>query len=173
MKTRADLYGQEAASLLRDISMYRALMEEQILRLYPGKRDKIKNLLAYQVKQNRIWYTGGLYCAAPDGAKELDKGLLAAVWVLADFIDRVEYHSVGDYPAKIIFFADGQVYEIVHAVQGKETLLAHVLADTSEEPSNYLVLVDEPEQIEQLQLPHASGYCTVSPDGEVQYYQKE
>lgn len=173
MKTRADLYGQEAASLLRDISMYRALMEEQILRLYPGKRDKIKNLLAYLVKQNRIWYTDGLYCAAPDGTEELDKGLLAAVWVLADFIDRVEYHSVGDYPAKIIFFADGQVYEIVHAVQGKETLLAHVLADTSEEPSNYLVLVDEPEQIDQLQLPYISGYCTVSPDGEVQYYQKE
>ena len=68
--------------------------------------------------------------------------------MLADFIDRVEYHSVGDYPAKVIFFADGQVYEIVHAAQGKETLLARVLADASEEPSCYLVLVDEPEQIE-------------------------
>ena len=109
MKTRTDLYGQEAASLLRDISMYRALAEEQILRLYPGKQDKIKNLLAYLVKQNRIWHTDGLYCAAPDGTEELDRGLLAAVWVLADFIDWVEYHSVGDYPAKIIFFADGQV----------------------------------------------------------------
>ena len=173
MKTRSDLYGQEAASLLRDISMYRALTEEQLLRLYPGKREKIKNLLAYLVKQNRIWYTEGLYCAEPDGVEELDRGLLAAVWVLADFIDRVEYHSVGDYPAKVIFFADGQVYEIVHAAQGKETLLARVLADASEEASCYLVLVDEPEQIEQLQLPHVSGYCTVSPDGEVQYYQKE
>ena len=120
-----------------------------------------------------MWYVDGLYCAAPDGAEKVDRGLLAAVWVLADFIDRVAYHSAGDYPAKIIFFADGQVYEIVHAAQGKETLLAHVLASTSEEPSRYLVLVDEPEQIEQLQLPYVSGYCTVSPDGEVQYYQKE
>ena len=114
MKTRSDLYGQEAAGLLRDISMYRALTEEQLLRLYPGKREKIKNLLAYLVKQNRIWYIDGLYCAAPDGVEELDRGLLAAVWVLADFIDRVEYHSVGDYPAKVIFFADGQVYRKYH-----------------------------------------------------------
>lgn len=173
MKTRSNLYGQEATSLLRDISMYRALTEEQLLRLYPGKRDKIKKLLAFLVKQNRVWYADGLYCAAPDGAEKVDRGLLAAVWVLADFIDRATYHSVGDYPAKIIFFADGQVYEIVHAAQGKETLLAHVLAGISEEPSCYLVLVDEPEQIEQLQLPHVSGYCTVSPEGEVQYYQKE
>ena len=122
MKTRSDLYGQEAASLLRDISMYRALTEEQLLRLYPGKRDKVKNLLAYLVKQNRIWYGDGLYCAAPDGPENIDRGLLAAVWVLADFIDRVEYHSVGDYPAKIIFFADGQVYEIVHAAHRGEKI---------------------------------------------------
>lgn len=173
MKTRSDLYGQEATSLLRDISMYQALTEEQLLRLYPGKRDKIKNLLAYLVRQNRIWYVDGLYRAAPDSAGEIDRGLLAAVWVLADFIDQVEFHSAGEYPVKIIFFAGGEVYEIVHAAQGKETLLAHVLADTSEEPSHYLVLVDEPEQVEQLQLPHVSGYCTVSPDGDVQYYKKE
>ena len=32
IKTRAELYGQEAKSLLRDITMYRALTEERVLR---------------------------------------------------------------------------------------------------------------------------------------------
>lgn len=173
MKTRAELYGREAASLLRDIAMYRALMREQILRLYPGKRDKIENLLTYLLKQNRIWQENGVYFASPECAAHLDRGLIAAVWVLTDFIDRVEYHSIGDYPAKLIFFADGEIYEVVHAEQGKETLLSLVLADHSEQPSNYLVLVDDPEQIEELQLPHVSGYCTVSEKGEVAYYQRE
>ena len=174
MKTREQIYGQEAASILRDITMYRALTEEQLLRLYPRKRDKVRNLLSYLTKQGRIWHIDGLYCAAPECAEDVDKGLLAAVWVLADFIDRVEFHSVGDFPAKVIFFADGEVYEIVHAAQGKETIVAHVLgAAAGGEPSRYLVLVDNPEQIAELDIPNVSGYCTVSPDGEVQYYQRE
>lgn len=173
MKTRAELYGKEAANLLRDVTMYRAMTEEQVLRLYPGKREKMKNLLAYLTRQGRIHHVDGLYCAAPECGAAPDRGLLAAVWVLADFIDRVEYHSVGDYPASVIFFADGEVYEIIHAAQGKEVLVSHVLSSAGELPSRYLVLVDDPAQIEQLQIPHASGYCTVSPEGDVQYYQKE
>ena len=115
----------------------------------------------------------GLYFMAPGKPDSIDCGLLAAVWVLLDFIEQVEYHSVGDYPAKLIFIADGEVYEIVHAQQGKETLLAHVMGQPGEEPPHYLVLVDRPEQIEELELPHTCGYCTVAPNGEVQYYQKE
>ena len=115
----------------------------------------------------------GLYCAAPECAEDVDKGLLASVWVLADFIDRVEFHSVGDFPAKLIFFADGEVYEVIHAASGKETLINHILSALAEEASSYLILVDKPEQIPELDIPNARGYCTVSPEGEVQYYQRE
>lgn len=173
MKTRAQIYEREAAALLRDISMYRVLTEEQLLRLHPKKDDKIRNLLSYLIRQGRAWQIDGCYCAAQDSMDNVDRSLLAAVWVLADFIDQVEYHSVGDYPVKIIFFANGEVYEIVHAAQGKEVLLSHILADPGEQPSRYLVLVDDPAQISELQIPNANGYCTVSPTGEVQYFKKE
>ncbi len=157
--------------------MYRVLTEEQVQRLHPSNcargRGKVKNLLTYLVKQQRVWLSEDeqFYLSSPDALEDMDRGLFAAVWVLADFMDQVEYHSVGDYPAKIIFFADGEVYEIVHAAQGKEVLVSHVLS--GERPSHYLVLVDDPSQIEELQIPHANGYCTVTPAGEVQYYQKE
>ena len=173
MKTRAQIYEREAAALLRDISMYRAMKEEQLLRLYVKNEAKIKNLLAYLVKQKRIVQEGDTYFASPGCVDRTDKSLMAALWVLADFADRVEYHSVGDFPAKIIFFADDEIYEIVHAEQGRETLMAHLLGAPGEEPSHYLVLVDAPEQIAELDLPNVCGYCTVSPDGEIQYYQKE
>ena len=120
MKTRAQIYEREAAALLRDISMYQVITEKQLFLLHPGKEDKTRNLLAYLVRQNRVWQVDDFYCAAQDSTEDMDRGLLAAVWVLTDFIDRVEYHSVGDYPAKIIFFADGEVYEIIHAAQGKD-----------------------------------------------------
>ena len=103
----------------------------------------------------------------------MDKGLLAAIWVLADFIDRVEFPSAGEFPAKLIFFADGEVYEVIHAANGKETLINHILSAPAEEASSYLILVDKPEQIPELEIPNVRGYCTVSPEGEVQYYQRE
>lgn len=173
MKTRGQIYSQEAASLLRDISMYQVLREGQLLRLYPGKQDVVQNLLSYLLKQHRIMYEDGLYFPAPGRPETIDWGLLAAVWVLVDFIDQVEYHSVGDFPAKVIFIAGGEIYEIVHAEEGREALLAYVMGRGGEEPSHYLVLVDSPEQIAGLDLPNTCGYCTVAPNGEVQYYQKE
>ena len=173
MKARDKNYSQEAAALLRDISMYRALTREQVLRLYPGKRDKINELLIYLTKQQRLLYEEGLYRAAPGHDGKVDKALFAAVWVLVDFIDRVEYHAIGEFPAKVIFIADGQIYEIVHMEPGKEAMLSQVMGRHEEDPPHYLVLVDDPEQINGLELPNVCGYCTVSPGGDVQYYQKE
>ena len=173
MKTRAQIYEREAAALLRDISMYHVLTEGQLLRLHPGKKEKTRNLLAYLVRQNRAWQVDGYYCAAPDSAEDMDRGLLAAVWVLADFADQVEYHSAGDFPAKIIFFADGEVYEIIYISQGRETLVTQALKNTGEQPSRYLVIVDSAEQIEGLDIPNVNGYCTVSLEGDVEYYRKE
>ena len=173
MKTRDKIYGREAAALLRDISMYHVMTEEQLFRLHPGKKEKTRSLLAYLVRQNRAWKVDGYYCAAPDSAEDMDRGLLAAVWVLADFADQVEYHSAGDFPAKIIFFADGEVYEIIYIAQGRETLVTQALKNTGEQPSRYLVIVDSAEQIEGLDIPNVNGYCTVSLEGDVEYYRKE
>ena len=166
-------YSQEVAGLLRDISTYKAIKEDQLLRLYPKREKKIRNLLSYLTKQERIVQKGDTYFASLGCVNRVDKTLMAALWVLADFADQVEYHSVGDFPAKIIFIADDEIYEIVHAGQGRETLITHVLNSGGEKPTHYLVLVDGPEQIAELDLPNVCGYCTVSPDGEVQYYQKE
>ena len=65
------------------------------------------------------------------------------------------------------------MYEAIHTASGKETLINHILSAPAEEVSSYLILVDKPEQIPELDIPNARGYCTVSPEGEVQYYQRE
>lgn len=100
MKTREHIYGQEAAGILRDVSMYRALTEMQLLKLYPHKESKIRNLLSYLQKQGRIVQRGEYYRIPADAEESIDHGLSKAVWVLTDFMEQVEYHSVSDYPAK-------------------------------------------------------------------------
>lgn len=166
---------QERTSLLRDVSMYRCIKRRQLYELYPGKRALVKKLLAYLVREGRISQIGSYYCDAPESMEELDHGMIDAIWVLIDFIDRVEYHGIGNYPVKIIFCADGEVYEIIHAGIGKEALVSYLTAERkrNETESKILVLVDKPEQIEELQMDDVLGYCTVSPEGKVQYYRKE
>ena len=50
--------------------------------------------------------------------------MVRAVWVLLDFLDRVEFHSPGDFPVKIVFFSGGEMYEVVHAAEGQEALVS-------------------------------------------------
>ena len=87
MKTRAELYGHEAVGLLRDITMYRVLEKEQLPRLYPGKRGKIENLLAYLTKQGRISFVDGRYRKVFQPRKlcvvvQIDSGCPWHIWLM-------------------------------------------------------------------------------------------
>ena len=88
MKTRAEIYGNEAADLLRIVTMYPGLCEHQLLCFHPGKEDTAKALLSHLERQGRIFQTdGGGYFLAGQTPKT-DHVLVRAVWVLLDFIRR-------------------------------------------------------------------------------------
>lgn len=175
MKTRDELYGREATGLLRDIAMYPGLQSEQLCRFYPGKEDKIQRLLTHLCKQGRVGQSeGGAYFLQGADTRNIDTGLVRAVWVLLDFIERVEYHSASDFPVKLIFFADGELYEVVYAASGQEALVNHVLnGKAAENSGRRIVLVDTPEQIGLIHISGVSGYCTVNAAGKISYYKKE
>ena len=154
--------------------MYHAITQEQLLGLYPNKQKQVLNLLAYLVRQKRLFLDGDGFYRTTDQPEEFDRGLSAALWILIYFIDRVDYHSIGsEFPTKIVFFAQDEVYEIIYIAYGQEALVNNILSSQAKDPPNYIILVDRPEQIPGIDVPNVSGYCTVSPDGQVQYYQKE
>ena len=175
MKTREQIYGNEAADLLRNIAMYKTLTEEQACRFYPGKGEAIKNLLAYLSRQRRIYRNPQNSRVSADATcdAKVDAGMLAAVWVLLDFIESVEYHSVGEYPVKICFFAGGELYEIIHVPQGQEVMMNHALAGSRDAPARRIIVVDNPEQIGAIHIPDVSGFCSVGAGGNAQYYTLE
>ena len=169
MKTRAEIYGNEAAALLRIVTMYPGLNMQQLLCFHPGKEEIIKTLLSHLQKQGRIFQTdtGGYF---PSGwAAKSDNSLIRAVWVLLDFIGQVEYHAPGDFPVKLIFFANGELYEIVYAASGQEALINHALRD-DRSGGRRIILVDNPEDIRRIDCPGISGFCTVDAAGQVHYF---
>lgn len=88
MRNREQIYGQEAAELLRNITVYHCIRRDQLLRLYPGKEGVIENLLRYLVKQQRIFYNTDRDCYGDVPDCREDRELTAALWVLLDFIER-------------------------------------------------------------------------------------
>ena len=168
MKTRAEIYSKEAADMLRNITTYHYMRHDQLLRLYPGKEEKIDNLLSFFLRQGRIFRDehSDLY--------HYDNEMLAALWVLVDFIDRVDYHSSTDFPVKLIFIADGELYEVIYVETGGEALIEHAVAKQPDDAEKRIVIVESAEQIGKLNIPDVTAYCTVDMNtGAVQYYKQE
>ena len=173
MKTREDLYSKEAAELLRVISCYKALHTEQVIRLFPNQEEKIRTLINSFRQQKRIWLSqdGRMIKISED--IETDAGVLKAFWILLDFIDRVEYHSVGSFPVNLSFFLDAEFYEIAFIPQNQEALISHALAGKPDEIGKRIIIVEDSEQIEKINVPGVGGFCTVSENGIIQYYQRK
>lgn len=174
MKTREQIYGKEATGLLRDITSYHCLHRRQLLRMYPDRERKIENLLQYLVRQGRAFYSEATDCYYDNGEYVTDPEMLAAVWVLVDFIDRVEYHTADDMPIKLMFFADGEVYEVIYASKDKAAMISHALSGKEEQAGKRLVIIESPEQIETLDIQNTAAFCFVDMgSGSVQYFKKE
>ena len=174
MKTREQIYGKEAAALLRDITTYRCIKHQQLLKLYPGKERQIDSLLAHLVRQGRVFHNTDTdtYFDSPD--MQTDPDILSALWVLADFSGRTDYHSSDEFPVKLIFFAEGETCEVICLSPEKETLIEHALSLASDEyGGKRILIVEDTGQIPRINIPNAI-FCTVDPHtGEVQYYRKE
>ena len=94
--------------------------------------------------------------------------------VLTDFIDRVDYHSSTDFPVKLIFIADGELYEVIYVETGGEALIEHAVAKQPDDAEKRIVIVESAEQIGKLNIPDVTAYCTVDMNtGAVQYYKQE
>ena len=174
MKNRAAIYQRETAEMLHNISLYPGLTEEQLFRFFPEKEATAKVLLSHMLKEGRVFCDrNGGYYANQEAQNGADKDLSRCVWVLLDFIDQVEYHTVGEFPATILCFANGELYEIVPIPQGKETMICQLLRRPQKDTGKRIVVVEDTSQIELLDIPQAAGFCTVAEDGAVSYYKKE
>ena len=82
MKTRAEIYGNEAAALLRIVTMYPGLNMQQLLCFHPDKEEIIKTLLSHLQKQGRIFQTdtGGQYLSTVRETNRRSPPLLS-VWL--------------------------------------------------------------------------------------------
>ncbi len=174
MKTREQIYSNEAKQLLRDITTYHCIKRSQLLKLYFGKEQKIENLLSYFFKQGRIYHNNKTDMFFDNEDMQNDVQMIKALWVLVDFAEIAEFHSIDEFPVQLIFFAEGETYEVISVLPDKEILIERALANKPKESiGKRIIIVENTAQIECINVDNAV-FCTVDANtGEIQYYKRE
>lgn len=134
MITRDMIYSHEAADLLRTLSLYKTLLEKQVYRMFPDKKQQaIHTLVERYIKDGRIFRDQHRRLLSASPEPELDIGTIKAFWVLLDFLDETEYHSAGDFPIKLFFFSKAEMYEVIYAQPEQEALISQALTNKADD----------------------------------------
>lgn len=119
-----------------------------------------------------------LVAASEEGYTAWERGAVQSFWALLGIMDqkKVEEHFLApkeEYPVRIIFVGDGELYDIVYVAEEDIQLANQMFARKRIEGCGHIVVVEKPEDIAGIQIPDVIGYCTVKEDGSIEYYRKD
>lgn len=143
----------EERYVVKWLSQYGALHEEQLIRLLNHKDPKtakkiIRNLVRCRVvsEVRQMGYYG------LDEFAEPDNRTVTAVWVLIQFIDKVNAleHYPAHYPAQLYFLKEQMGYEICVLYEGEGH---HIRLVQAQEEMKYIFVVPDKAFAKRLKLP--------------------
>lgn len=163
------------------IQKYNALYKNQLYEFFAkdGRERFVGKALKVLEKERDIFIHQEMKMVAVNeesfGAREF--GTLQCVWVLLGIMDqkKVEEHflaSKEEYPVRIIFVGDGEIYDILYISESDINLVNNLFARKKIDGCGHIVVVEKPEDIPQIHIPDIVGFCTVKEGGEVEYYRK-
>ena len=139
--------------VIKWLSQYGPLPKTQVVRLLKDKSPTTAERLLNRMKRDqRIADVGDGYYLGLDPYCTPDQRIILAVWVLLQFIDRVEplSHYPATYPSQLFFLKENTGYEIVVLYEGEQHLakLLH-----PQEDLKYIFVVPNLQMAGQLTLP--------------------
>lgn len=156
------------------ISEYKTVKIEQFDKYLYDKEQRIKNIIRRRlVSQDLMFVVDGMCSVKPDWQHYYDRAMIKALWVMLDFCEEIDYNSPQEYPTKIRFSKNGEVFDVCVAERGTESELNVYYKNFANETHNYLVVVDEQSQMSKLTFNGIVAFCIVGEDGNVDYYRNE
>lgn len=171
MKTRKEIYGKEATEILRNVTVYHSIYKRQLNFLMPNiKPDVFQKILFHLQNNRRIYYDKNTDILYADADTALNLDVIKCLWVLCDFIEKVDFHSSSDFPVNIVFFCENELYEVSYIPENKEAIFEQGFKNYEVEGKRIIVL-ENVEQISKMQISDVTAYCIVNDEtGEVKYF---
>lgn len=155
---------QDEQNVLRWLSEYGALPRAQVTG-FLKKPNKTAEKILQNLKRAQLITERGGYLAS-DGMAKPDHRMERAVWVLLQFIDKVDEraHYPAVYPSQVFFLKENAEYEIVVLYEGEEHLLRLL---RPQEDLKYIIVLPFAAMIQRLRKPPAPCiFATVEYCGE-------
>lgn len=174
MKTRKEIYSNEAAEMLRCITIYHNIRKPQLIKLFPEtKPDVIEKLIFHLQNNRRIFHNKKTDIIYDNDEHNTNFETINCLWVLCDFIEKTDFHSSSDFPINLIFFSNDELYEISYVAENKEAIYEQAF-NFLEATGKRIIVLENNEQISKLNIPDVTAYCTVNDEtGEVKYFKSE
>lgn len=157
---------QEEQYIIRWLTQYGALTQTQVVRLLKDKPPETAAKIIRNLKrQLMVSELSGGYYLGVDPMCQPDQRIILAVWVLLQFIGRVEpmAHYPATYPSQIFFLKEDMGYEIVVLYDGEQHLTRLL---QPEEDLKYIFVLPHSSMAKELVLPSAPClFATVDYDG--------
>ena len=169
---------QEEQYIIHWLTEYGALTKAQIVKLLkdkpPQTAERIIRGLKWDVMLHEI--SGGYYLGE-DPMCQPDQRMILAVWVLLQFIDKVDpmAHYPATYPSQIFFLKEDIGYEIVVLYEGEQHLTRLL---QPQEDLRYIFVLPHIRMAQELVLPSVPClFATVDYNGqevpEVRFFKEE
>ena len=153
--------------VIKWLSQYGPLPKTQVVRLLREKSPATAERLLLRMKRDhRIANVGDGYYLGLDPFCTPDQRVILAVWVLLQFIDRVEplAHYPATYPSQLFFLKENTGYEIVVLYEGEQSLTQLLRL---QEDLKYIFVLPNIQMAQKLRLPPAPClFSTVEFQGE-------
>ena len=169
---------QEEQYIVRWLTQYGALAKTQVVRMLRDKPPQTAEKIIRNLKRELMIsdIVGGYYLGV-DPMCQPDQRIILAVWVLLEFIDKVEpmAHYPATYPSQLFFLKEEMGYEIVVLYDGEQHLTRLL---QPEEDLKYILVLPHISMTRELVLPPAPClFATVDYDGQdvpcVKFYTEE
>lgn len=158
---------QEEQFIIHWLAEYGALTKTQVIRMLKDKPPQTAEKIIRGLKRGVLLYdiSGGYYLGV-DPMCQPDQRMILAVWVLLQFIDKVEpmAHYPATYPSHIFFLKEDIGYEIVVLYDGEQHL-ARLLQP--QEDLRYIFVLPHIHMAQELVLPNVPClFATVDYNGQ-------
>ena len=174
MQHRNQQQESHLSEIIRLLSTYHALTLLQFEAFFPElTRQKLLLLLKKLEKTGRLTLIPEKELVLYTEKCVPNPSILSAFWVLLDFREDITYHTASDFPVTLTFYTQSDAYDVIHIPEEKEILMNHALSAYKEDSPRRIAVVDNAGQIPLLDFPGIAAFCTVTPDGKVQYYRKQ
>ena len=169
---------QEEKYIIHWLTQYGALTKTQVVRMLPDKPPETTEKIIRNLKRElMISELSGGYYLGVDPACQPDQRIILAVWVLLQFIGKVEpmAHYPATYPSQLFFLKKQMGYEIVVLYEGEQHLTRLL---RPEEDLKYIFVLPHISMARELVLPSVPClFATVDYDGSevptVKFYTEE